>query len=102
MGFGKRSKVQIELDATEMTPAQIRMIKTINVMLAQVITTEDESEYFEKSAEAMRLCASLVKQAHFATDLQFDGIPYADQALEYSMDVLFEHMNNAKVVQYDN
>jgi len=102
MGFGKRNKVLIEVDATEMTPAQVRMIKTINVMLTQIITTDDESEYFEKSAEAIRMCASLVKQAHFATDLQFDGIPYADQALEYSMDILSEHMNNSKVVQYDN
>jgi hypothetical protein len=102
MGFGRKNKVLIEIDATEMTPAQVRMLKSINFMLSEIMTTDDESAYFEKSAEALRLCASMVKQAHFASDLQFDGIPYADQALEYSMDVLFEHMNNSKVVQYDN
>jgi hypothetical protein len=102
MVFGKKNKVFIEIDATEMTESQVRMIKTINAMLAHVLTTEEEGEFFDGSAEAMRMCAALIKQAHFATDLQFDGIPYADQALEYSMDILSEHMVNSKVVQYDN
>ena len=102
MGFGKKNKVFIEIDAAEMSESQIRMLKTINAMLAHVLTTEEEGEFFDGSAEAMRMCASLIKQAHFANDLQFDGIPYADQALEYSMDILSEHMVNSKVVQYDN
>lgn len=102
MDFGKKKKVFIEVDATEMSDAQVRLLKSVNAMIAHVLTTENESEFFDGSAEAMRMCAALIKQAHFANDLQFDGIPYADQALEYSMDILHEHMNNSKVVQYDN
>ncbi|EQC44743.1 hypothetical protein [Bacteriovorax sp. Seq25_V] len=102
MGFGKSKKVLIEVDASEMSAAQVRLLKSINSMIAHVITTDEEGEFFESSAEVMRMCAALIKQSHFATDLQFNGIPYADQAIEYSMDILTENMTNAKVVQYDN
>ena len=102
MVFGRRKKVYIELDGTELTDQQIRLLKSINAMMEHVLTTEEESEFFEASAEAMRMCASLIKQSHFAGELELDGVPYADQALEYSMDVLSEHMNNAKIVHYDN
>lgn len=102
MVFGKSKKVLIEVNGEELTSAQVRLLKTINTMLAHVLTTEDESEFFESSAEAMRMCASLIKQSHFAQDLKVSGIPYADQAIEYSMDLLSEHISNAKVVHYDN
>ncbi len=102
MGFGKRNKVFIEVDATEMTNAQVRLLKSINAMMEHVLTTDEEGEFFEASAEAMRMCASLIKQSHFAAELEIGGIPYAEQALEYSMDVLTDHISNAKVVHYDN
>ncbi|MAE59429.1 MAG: hypothetical protein CME69_11145 [Halobacteriovorax sp.] len=102
MVFGRRNKIYIEVDATELTDAQVRLLKSVNAMMEHVLTTDEESEFFEASAEAMRMCASLIKQAHFAHDLEIDGIPYAEQALEYSMDILNEHMTNSKVVQYDN
>lgn len=95
--------VKIELDAAELTPAQIRLIKSINSMLHHVLVTENEEEYFEGSAEFMRMCAALIKQAKFTDELKGpDNIPYAQQALEYSMDVLNEYITNAKVVTYDN
>lgn len=102
MGIGKAKKVLIEIDSTHLNAAQIRLLKSINTMIAQVLTTEEESEFFEGSAEVMRMCAALIKQAHFADDLEVGGIPYADQAIEYSMDILTEHLTNSKVVHYDN
>ena len=49
------------------------------------------------------MCASIIKQARFTEQLKGkDNIPYAQQALEYSMDVLNEYITNAKVVSYDN
>lgn len=99
----KTPTVKIELDAAELTPAQIRLIKSINSMLHHVLVTENEEEYFEGSAEFMRMCAALIKQAKFTDELKGpDNIPYAQQALEYSMDVLNEYITNAKVVTYDN
>lgn len=102
MVFGRKNKVYIELEASELTDQQVRLLKSINTMMEHVLTTDEESEFFEASAEAMRMCASLIKLSHFAGELELEGVPYADQALEYSMDVLNEHMTNSKIVHYDN
>ncbi len=99
----KDQMIKIEIDGSELTPAQVRLIRSINTMLAQVLVTENEEEYFEGSAEFMRMCAALIKQAHFTENLKgINNIPYAQQALEYSMDVLQEYVTNSKVVTYDN
>jgi hypothetical protein len=98
----KTEKVFIEIDATELSQAQIRMIKTMNNLLNHVLMTDNESEYFDGAAEAIRMCASLIKQANFVGDMEQSDIPYAQQVLEYSMDVLQDHMSQAKVVSYDN
>ncbi len=99
----KDRMIKIEIDGSELTPQQVRLIKSINTMLAHVLVTENEEEYFEGSAEFMRMCAALIKQAHFTENLKgINNIPYAQQALEYSMDVLQEYVTNSKVVTYDN
>jgi hypothetical protein len=99
----KKTMMKIEVDASDLTPQQVRLIKSINTMLHHVLITENEEEYFEGSAEFMRMCASIIKQARFTEQLKGkDNIPYAQQALEYSMDVLNEYITNAKVVSYDN
>ncbi|MES2849125.1 MAG: hypothetical protein V4685_08720, partial [Bacteroidota bacterium] len=65
----------------ELSPAQIRLIKTINTLLVQVLTAPDEPEFFDGSAEFMRTCAGAIKQSNFTESLKSkDGISYADQA----------------------
>ena len=99
----KDSMLRIEIDGSDFSPQQIRLIRSMNTLLANVMVTENEEEYFEGSAEFMRMCAALIKQARFSENLKgIDNIPYAQQALEYSMDVLQEYVTNAKVVTYDN
>ncbi len=99
----KAERVFIELDGAELSPGQIRLIKSLNHMLNHVMTTDDEEDFFEGSAECMRMCASLIKQANFAEEFKdADNIPYAEQALEYSMDVLQDHIGSAKVTSFDN
>jgi len=95
-------KLILTLDIEELTPAQVRLIKSVHSMLAHVLTTENESEYFEASAEIMKICATLIKQSHFANAGKKEKIPYADQALEYSMDMLSEHVIATKSLNYDN
>lgn len=97
-----QNKVTIEIDTTEMSAAQVRMLKTLNAVLSHVLVTESEAEFFDNSAEAMRICASLLKKANFTEDMVANNIPYAEQVLEYSIDVLQEHMTQSKVVSYDN
>ena len=95
--------VKIEIDGSELTPQQLRLIKSLNTMLTHVLLTENEEEYFEGSAEFMRMCAALIKQARFTEELKDQSdIPYAQQALEYSVDVLQEYVTASKVVTYDN
>lgn len=104
MAFFKSKKMNvIKIDTDELTQAQIRSIRSMNAMLTHILTTDDESEFFDGSAEFMRICASLIKQSHFNEVIkEADGIPYAEQALEYSIDVLQEHINSSNVVTYDN
>lgn len=97
-----KDKVTIEIDTSEMTPAQVRLIKSLNHMLVHVIRAEEEGEFFDGSAEFMRMCASIIKQAKFPDTWESDKIPYAEQALEYSMDIVQEFISNANVVTYDN
>jgi hypothetical protein len=97
-----KEKIFIELDASELTPAHVRMVKTLNILLQQVLVTGDEGQYFEGSAEIMRQCASLIKQARFIDDEKLSDIAYAEQVLEFSMDTLQEHIAGTKVINYDN
>ena len=99
----KERMIRIEIDGSELTPNQVRLIRSLNTMLAHVMLTENEEEYFEGSAEFMRMCAALIKQAHFTENLKdSSNIPYAQQALEYSMDILQEYVTASKVITYDN
>lgn len=99
----KDKMIKIEIDGSELTPQQVRLIKSLNTMLTHVLMTESEEEYFEGSAEFMRMCAALIKQARFTEELKDQSnIPYAQQALEYSVDVLQEYVTASKVVTYDN
>ena len=99
----KERMIKIEIDGSELTPQQVRLVKSLNTMLTHVLLTENEEEYFEGSAEFMRMCAALIKQARFTEELKDQSnIPYAQQALEYSVDVLQEYVTASKVVTYDN
>jgi len=98
----KKEKLFIEIDATELSAAQLRALKTLNMLLNHTLTTDTEGEFFDASAEAMRLCASLIKQSNFVNELENCNIPYAQQALEFSLDILQDQMSSAKIINYDN
>ena len=94
--------INFVIDTSELSQSQVRLIRTMNSLLLGVITTDSEAEFFDDSAELMRICASLIKQSNFAESLIDNDIPYADQALEYSVDVLQEQISTSRVVAYDN
>lgn len=95
-------QLNITIDINELNDSQVRLIKTMNSMFSNIMKTSSEAEFFDTSAEMMRICASIIKQSDFAKDLKMNGIPYAEQALEYSMDIVAEQMINNKIVTYDN
>jgi len=95
--------LNFSIDTKNLRQEQVRLLKSIQSMLLHVATTEHEKDFFEGSADLMRMCAALIKQANFCKKLKTtNGIPYANQALEYSLDVLSEHMSSSKIITYDN
>ena len=99
----QKNKMIIEIDTETLNPAQIRLLKSLNAVLTHVMKAEDEAEYFDGSAELMRLCASLIQQSKFPVMLENHGeIAYADQALEFSVDVLQDYIGESNIVTYDN
>jgi hypothetical protein len=97
-----KNHTNIKIDSRGLDPDQIRLLKRISHMLAIVLKTTKEDEYFEGSAEIMRLCASTIKLANFRKFEAHTGIPYDDQALEYSLELLADDIESSKVVTYDN
>ena len=98
----QKNKLIMELDTTELSDQQVRLIKQIHTWLAHVCSTESESEYFNSSAELMRLFASAIKQARFGESHKNSSIPYTTQALEFSLDIIGEHIEKQRLIQYDN
>ena len=99
----KNSTVKIEIETQDLSAQQVRLLKSINTMMLHVLKSEDEDQYFEGSAELMRMCSALVSQAHFNESTKnATTIPYAQQALEYAMDVVQEYIEKQKVISYDN
>ena len=103
MGQKAEQTLNLSFDVSELTPAQVRQVKTLNALLIHLLKTAEENEFFDSSAEFMRISAALIKQANFTSGLKgVDDIPYADQALEYSLDVLQDFISSSKVITYDN
>lgn len=94
----------IQLDSTELNPAQERLIRYMNSMLLSALTSDDEGEYFESSNEAMRMLASLIKKANFNDrhSVKAKSIPYDSQVIEYCMETISEDLSDNKTVIFDN
>ncbi len=84
----KEKELLIKLNIEELTPVQVRLLKSLNSLLTSVVTAEDESEYFESSAALMKKAAELIKSSNFAKTNK--NMNYADQAVEYAVDFLSE------------
>ncbi len=99
----EQKSIKVEFDTTELNSSQIRLIKSICSMLNHTVTTDDESEYFDGSAELMRMVASAVKQANFTTEWnENQEIPYAQQALEFCVDSIADQMYSDDIIKHDN
>lgn len=98
----QETQLSLSYDITELSPAQVRLLRRIHATLADLITTDDEGDFFEGSADLMRICAHLIKQSHFTDIKKGDPIAYAEQAIEYSMDSLREHMERPHRHGIDN
>ncbi|HXH74042.1 MAG TPA: hypothetical protein VNJ08_03705 [Bacteriovoracaceae bacterium] len=100
-GLGQKDKeLHIKLSTEELTSTQVRLIKSINGLMAQILTAEDESEYFELSSELLRKATEVIKHSHFAN--QNNDMSYGNQAVEFAVDFLNESLDQDKLGSIDN
>lgn len=90
----------IKINTEELTPTQVRLLKNINALMTHVLSADEESEYFEMSAELMRKTAEIIKHADFANKNK--DMAYGDQAVEFAVDFLNESMNGSGINNIDN
>jgi hypothetical protein len=96
----KEKELLIKLNIEDLTPTQVRLIKSVNSLLANVIISDEEAEYFEMSAELMKKTAELIKHSTFAN--QNKDMSYGEQAVEFAVDYLNESMDEKKIQNIDN
>ena len=90
----------MKMNTEGFTPTQLRLVKTIHALLATVLASEEESEYFDTSAELLKKTAEFIKHANFAVDNK--GMSYGTQAVEFSVDSLNESLDSNKIQNLDN
>lgn len=90
----------IKLNIEDMSPTQVRLLKSITALLSSVVSADEEGEYFDTSSELFKKVAELVKHAQFADKNR--NINYGEQAVEYSIDNLNETLSGNGVHNMDN
>jgi hypothetical protein len=93
-------ELNIKLNTEELSPTQVRLLKSINSLLIHVMTADEEAEYFESSAELIRKTAEAVKHASFSEKNK--KMDYGTQAVEYAMDFLNETLEENNLRNIDN
>lgn len=96
----KEQELHIKLNVEEMTPTQVRLIKNITSLLTNVVSADEESEFFDASSELFKKVAELVKHSQFAETNR--KINYGEQAVEYSIDNLNESLDGQSLHNIDN
>jgi hypothetical protein len=92
----KKSEITITLNTEDMTAEQVRILKAMSALMTNVLTSDEESEYFEASAQLMKKAAELIRKSHYAHDHK--QIPYGEQALEYAVDFLNDALNGSEFI----
>jgi hypothetical protein len=92
----------IKKDNAGLSAAQMRLIRSIHSMLLHISSVKNEEEFFEGSAELMRMVAQAVQQSDFVQSKGDEEINYAEQAVEFAIDVVNEALQKRKVISYDN
>lgn len=90
----------IKFDTAQLSPKQAKLIKTVNALMAHIVSADEESELFEGSAELLIKMSELIHHSHFAQTHK--ELNYAEQAMEYSMDCLRENLEELLHTNLDN
>lgn len=96
----KENELNIKFDTAELTPTQTRLIKTVNALMAHIVSADEEAELFEGSAQLVIKLTELIHNTHFAKTHR--EINYAEQAIEYSIDCLRDNIETLLNTNLDN
>lgn len=101
--LSKKTSLELLFDTKDLTPQQIRIIRSLNYSLMDLIVSDNEDSFFEKSSDLMKIVADAIKASHFSENLKSTEtkIPYVAQAIEFSIDNLSES-TNGKTPRLDN
>lgn len=97
---GKKTKT-IEIDTSKLSDHHVQLLRNINYLLSHVMSTDEEDEYFEASSELLRVVATAIKRSKFSESSKSE-IAYGQQALEFSVDTLQDHIYEGTLVKYEN
>jgi hypothetical protein len=61
-----KKELHIKIDTEELNPTQIRLLKSVTSLLGHVLTADEESEYFNASADLLKKVAEVIKHSDFA------------------------------------
>lgn len=96
-------KTTMTLNTETLNSEQLRLIRQIHYLSIEVLKTSCEIEFFEKSSLLMKMMANIVTKSNFGqVALGFEDIPYAKQALEYSIENLEASMESENLTDYDH
>ena len=90
----------IKINTEELTPTQLRLVKSVTSLLTNVLASDEESEYFEMSAELMKKVAETIKHADFANKNK--NMAYGEQAVEFAIEYLNDSLDNNNIHNIDN
>lgn len=93
-------ELHIKFNVEELTPTQVRLLKSVTSLMTHVLSADEESEFFEMSAELMRKVAETIKHSDFANKNK--EMSYGTQAVEFAVDFLNETLDQNKVHNIDN
>jgi hypothetical protein len=96
----KEFELVLKLNSNDMSPTQVRLVKSIHALLANVLSSEEEGEYFEASSELLTKTAEFIKHCDFAKTHK--NISYGDQAVEFALDKIYELLDENKIQNLDN
>jgi len=96
---GRDKELLLQISTEGLTPTQVRLIKNLHSLLNNLLSCDDEGEFFETSADLFKKNAELIKYSNFSA--QHKNMSYGDQAVEFALDNLNEDLNN-KIQNLDN
>jgi hypothetical protein len=95
------TELTLKIETHDLTPMQIRLLKHAHTLLVHVVSADDESEYFEASAQLLKQAVQLIKHSNFP-ETNKDGIAYGEQAIEYAVEELNEALSENRHINIDN